>query len=99
MLSVDVIMQHHYFTLTDSRSSRKVVFVWTLEYPKYCPAYHEFFVLADGRLWPVLTERDLLDGYRACMRACAGGLSLDESTCSGWHDEYASWECLILGKH
>lgn len=99
MLCVDDIMQRRYFTLVDVKSSRKVVFAWTLKRPKYRPAYHEFFVLADGRLWPVLVERDLLDGYRMCMSACVKGLSLDESTCSERRDEYASWEHRILGSY
>lgn len=96
MLCDDDIMQHHYFTLVDSKSLRRVVFVWTWKHPKYRPAYHEFFVLADGRLWLVLTEHDLLDGYLACKRACAVGLSLEGSACSEWHDEYVSWEHCIL---
>lgn len=98
MLCVDDIMQYHYFTLVDSKSLRRVVFVWTWKHPKYRRPYHEFFVLADGRLWLALTAYDLLDGYMACKRACAVGLSLDEPVCSERHDEYVSWEHRILGK-
>ena len=96
MLCVDDIMQHHFFTLVDSKSLRRVVFVWTWKHPKYRSPYHEVFVLADGRLWLVLTEHDLLDAYLACKRACDVGLSLEGLACSEWYDEYASWERRIL---
>lgn len=91
MLSVDHIMQHH-FSRFDRASSRVFVFVWTCRQPKYSPVLHDFFVIADGRLWPVLTSIDLLDGYRACMRACFDGFFRDDSACSDWCAEYVSCE-------
>lgn len=96
MLSVDYIMGHHFSRHDDGR---EFVFVWTCRQPKYCPVYHDFFVLADGRLWPVLTSLDLLDGYSACIRACLDGLFRDDSACSAWHAEYAECERRILGRN
>ena len=100
MFDVDFIMLHRqYFSRLDSKSSRRIVFVWMRRQPKYSPVLHDFFVLADGRLWPVLTSVDLLDGYQACMRACLDGLFRDDSLCSEWDAEFVSCERRILEKY
>lgn len=96
MLTFDDILQRHFFSFVDAKSSRRFVFVWFWKRPRYRLGYHEFFVLADGRLWPAITSHGLLDGYEACRRACACGLSLDESLCSEWHEEYVLWERYII---
>ena len=95
VLVVDsILQQRRYFTRLVG--SRRLVFVWACRRPKYCPVYYDFYVLVDGRLWPVLSSLDLLDGYQACMRACLDDLFRDGSACSGWYAEYVQCERAVL---
>ena len=97
MLCVDFILQQHQY-FTRLVGLRRLVFVWACGQPKYCPVYHDFYVLADGRLWPVLSSLDLLDGYQACMCACLDDLFRDDSSCSDWCAEYVQCERAVLEK-
>lgn len=100
MLCLDsVLCFKQYFGRFDEKSSRWFVFVWTARQPEYRPKCFDFFVLAYGRLWPVLTSLDLFDGYRACMRACLDGLFRDTSACSAWREKYVECERVIVAKY
>lgn len=100
MLCVDsVLCFKQYFGRFDEKSSRWFVFVWTARQPEYRPKCFDFFVLAYGRLWPVLTSLDLFDGYQACMRVCLDGLFRDTSACSAWREKYVECERVIVAKY
>lgn len=94
-----VLCSKQYFGRFDEKSSRWFVFVWTARQPEYRPKCFDFFVLAYGRLWPVLTSLDLFDGYQACMRVCLDGLFRDTSACSVWREKYVECERVIVAKY
>ena len=99
MLCLDsVLCFKQYFGRFDEESSRWFVFVWSAR-PEYRPNCFDFFVLAYGRLWPVLTSFDLFDGYQACMRACLDGLFRGTSVCSVWREKYVECERVIVAKY
>lgn len=96
MLDVDTaVQQRHYFSRMVG--SRRLVFVWVVRrVPVYRPALYDFFVVADGRLWPVVTALDLLDGYRQCMGDCLDGLLRGHVVGSVWREEYVNLERSIV---
>lgn len=94
------VLLHQYFTRIVPRSSRRLVFVWTRRaVPTYRPVTYDFFVVADGRLWPVWTDCDLVDGYAACMDACLENVFQGDAVGSVWREEYVLCERSIVRKY
>lgn len=94
------VVLHQYFTRIVPRSSRRLVFVWTRRaVPTYRPVIYDFFVMADGRLWPVWSDGDLVDGYAACMDACLEDVLRGVGAGSAWREEYVLCERSIVEKY
>lgn len=73
-LGADYMRQHSFRWFSHT-------FVWT----RRMVGYYDFFVIADGRLWPVLTSCDVAGGALECMAACRNGVFRSEHRVYGKH--------------